>query len=207
MASVSIKRDRDSLEWGREDEPLAKRINNLHLDPGAGTSSATISSGSGLQQQYQCLPPSCVINGVMTQLPPQMQAHHNHYHQGSRVNIPQTQLQIRGSQEHDNFQQQRVQHQQHQASTSHHQQQIINQQHELIHQQQQHHHQQQQLQQNDVQRAQSRLEEMVASRELPDSLTLQYPASNPTHNPHYFNVNKVLHHLHIDRLRRSGMID
>lgn len=217
MASVGIKRDRDSLECGREDEPLAKRINNLHLNTGAGTASAPSTSGNGLQH-YQCLPLPCAINGIVSSAPSSvspsngfLMGHHNHYYPGNVGNIPPTQLPVRELHQH-NFQQQTIQQQQHQHhhGTSHHQQQIINQ-HELIHhqqqQQQQQQLQQQQLQQHNVQSAQSRLEDLVASRELPDSLCLQYPTSNPTHNPHYFNANKVLHHLHIDRLRRSGKID
>lgn len=48
--------------------------------------------------------------------------------------------------------------------------------------------------------------EMVARRELPESLNLSYPNLNPTENDQYFSFNRTLHHLHIERLRRMGKI-
>jgi len=51
-----VKRERESLDWGREDEPLSKRINNLHLD------------SSNQQQQYSQM-----------QLQQMMVNQHHHY--------------------------------------------------------------------------------------------------------------------------------
>lgn len=52
----------------------------------------------------------------------------------------------------------------------------------------------------------SQLEEMISRRELPESLSVTYPDLNPTNNHQYFAFNKLLHHLHIERLRRAGKL-
>ncbi|KAG0721526.1 hypothetical protein GWK47_046291 [Chionoecetes opilio] len=52
----------------------------------------------------------------------------------------------------------------------------------------------------------SELEEMISRRELPDSLSVTYPNLNPTNNHQYFAFNKLLHHLHLERLRRAGKL-
>jgi len=48
--------------------------------------------------------------------------------------------------------------------------------------------------------------EMIENREMPESLNIYYPQSNTSNNSQYFEYNKVLHNLHIDRLRRLGKI-
>ncbi|KAK3876319.1 hypothetical protein Pcinc_018885 [Petrolisthes cinctipes] len=48
--------------------------------------------------------------------------------------------------------------------------------------------------------------EMIVRRELPESLSLSYPNLNPTENDQYFSFNRTLHHLHIERLRRMGKL-
>ena len=50
------------------------------------------------------------------------------------------------------------------------------------------------------------LEELISRRELPESLNVTYPNLNPTNNHQYFAFNKLLHHLHIERLRRAGKL-
>ncbi|XP_076059937.1 uncharacterized protein LOC143036450 [Oratosquilla oratoria] len=52
----------------------------------------------------------------------------------------------------------------------------------------------------------STLEEMIARREIPESLQLCYPAVNPTSNNVYFEANRQLHELHIERLKRLGKL-
>lgn len=52
----------------------------------------------------------------------------------------------------------------------------------------------------------SELEEMISRRELPESLNMNYPDLNPTNNHQYFAFNKLLHHLHMERLRRAGKL-
>ena len=160
-ASGGVKRDREALDWGREDEPLSKRINNLHIDP---------------------------------------------YHPPIQRGLVESHIPIL--------------HQQHQQQHHHHQQ------------HHQHHHHQQHHQQHihphllhhssvDPQAVPSvgymahqihpnpeanNMEEMVRRRELPESLNIHYPNINPSNNSHYFGVNRVLHDLHLDRLKRLGKI-
>lgn len=50
------------------------------------------------------------------------------------------------------------------------------------------------------------LEDMISQRELPESLSMTYPDLNPTSNHQYFAFNKLLHHLHLERLRRTGKL-
>ena len=48
--------------------------------------------------------------------------------------------------------------------------------------------------------------QMIANRELPESLNEQYPVQDPSMNSHYYHVNRTLHDLHFERLRRSGKL-
>lgn len=48
--------------------------------------------------------------------------------------------------------------------------------------------------------------ELIARRDLPESLSVVYPSLNPTDNDHYFSFNKLLHDLHIERLKRLGKV-
>ncbi|KAK8753939.1 hypothetical protein OTU49_003346 [Cherax quadricarinatus] len=48
--------------------------------------------------------------------------------------------------------------------------------------------------------------ELIAQRELPESLNIAYPSLNPTDNDQYFNFNKLLHDLHIEKLKRLGKV-
>lgn len=50
------------------------------------------------------------------------------------------------------------------------------------------------------------LEDLISQRELPESLSMTYPDLNPTNNHQYFAFNKLLHHLHLERLRRAGKL-
>lgn len=51
-----------------------------------------------------------------------------------------------------------------------------------------------------------RLTTEILSREMPESLSIAYPNMNPTENDQYFSFNKLLHDLHIERLRRLGKL-
>lgn len=48
--------------------------------------------------------------------------------------------------------------------------------------------------------------ELIARREMPESLSVAYPSFNPTSNDQYFSFNKLLHDLHIERLQRLGKL-
>lgn len=49
--------------------------------------------------------------------------------------------------------------------------------------------------------------ELIAQRELPESLNIAYPSLNPTDNDQYFSFNKLLHELHIEKLKRMGKVN
>ncbi|XP_071517492.1 uncharacterized protein [Panulirus ornatus] len=51
-----------------------------------------------------------------------------------------------------------------------------------------------------------RINELIAQRDLPESLSVVYPSLNPTDNDHYFSFNKLLHDLHIEKLKRLGKV-
>ena len=51
-----------------------------------------------------------------------------------------------------------------------------------------------------------RLTSMIENRELPESLNHIYPSENPTSNAYYYEFNRALHFLHLERLRRQGKI-
>ncbi|XP_042223622.1 uncharacterized protein LOC121867670 [Homarus americanus] len=56
---------------------------------------------------------------------------------------------------------------------------------------------------NDLERMRN---ELIARRELPESLNVVYPSLNPSDNDQYFSFNKVLHELHIEKLKRIGKV-
>lgn len=50
------------------------------------------------------------------------------------------------------------------------------------------------------------LHKMIEERDFPESLSANYPERNPTDNNYYYTFNRLLHALHLERLRRQGKI-
>lgn len=196
MATSSVngsgmKRDRDSVEWGREDEPLTKRINNLHLDSHDPAFQRQQQIKQHMQQQQQ-------QQHLLAGLPSQNLANCHQMLQPSQsqlIQLPQQHLQF--PQQHLQIPQQHLQlPQQHlQIPQQHLQQQMNCQQQQINNQREQ-----------ELLLCHDRLQTLIASRELPESINIMYDISS-TENPHYFSCNKILHDLHIERLKRMGKIN
>lgn len=148
--SAVMKRLREQIA---EEEPLSKRINNLHLDGSAPLlpcSSANLAppltshnlpvNGTLLENNINCLQERLHGNAAIVSLP----------------NIASNSM-LNG------------------VSHSH----------------------------NGIERIRN---DLIARREMPESLNVIYPNINPTNNDSYFGFNKVLHDLHIERLKRLGKI-
>ncbi|XP_063601070.1 uncharacterized protein LOC134777158 [Penaeus indicus] len=142
-----MKRVRNQIP---EEEPLSKRINNLHLDNSSGLLTAT--------------PPSLVVPTTSHNLPAQP------CDSGRPTNLPNVPL-------HNGLTNGVLNSGMNGAG------QDVGDVHEI-----------------------DRLATEILNRDMPESLSIAYPNMNPTENNQYFSFNKLLHDLHIERLRRLGKL-
>ncbi|KAK7076990.1 hypothetical protein SK128_016000 [Halocaridina rubra] len=159
--AIRMKRIRDQIP---EEEPLSKRINNLHID-----GSSPLLNGSSVPTSSYSIPPSIPsYESNCTSLQDRLQS-------STPIVVPNNGVYgysgVNGSASITNGGI-------HGDNHSHN-----------VH--------------NGVDRL---LSELIANRDLPDSLNICYPEINPTNNDVYFGFNKVLHDLHIERLKRLGKI-